>query len=579
MNIPLASKLLVAVRIRPLTSKESSKISNKEIAKVVDSQTVMIYDPTDDYFEDILRKERKREKIYNFDHVFGDRDSQIDIFNSCVKDQIEAAMNGYNATVFAYGATGAGKTYTMMGTESKPGIMYLTLNTIFQRISDKSKIDGGKYKISISYLEIYNEKIRDLLVNKSENLELQEDPTKGVLVAGISYVSIQSLQKTIQLLRKGNRNRIQESTGANVTSSRSHAVLQIFISYKSADRTMRFSKLSLIDLAGSERASETLNRGMRMIEGANINRSLLALGNCINSLSDSSPKKQDYVNYRDSKLTRLLKDSLGGNCKTCMIANISPFIDHFEETINTLKYASRARHIKTKLAQKSDSYAAILNEFQQSHSSKVFSSEHTLVVSDPISSEPIPPKNENFEELKNYALQLKRSGLPRAITLQKLRNQKDLLCAQNVNFEHSKHHRNLIDEINELEKIENKMHSQINEIKYSLEQLKNQEVKLNNEIQQGVLIEKDRFYRHILKLFNAYNKIVQKQELVLKNVGMNHFQDIVENKNVVSRISAEYLENSSAKSSKLLPDINDTKQQKKDSSILSFKLFSRKKFK
>lgn len=214
----------------------------------------MIYDPTDDYFEDILRKERKREKVYTFDHVFGDKDGQTDIFNSCVKNQIEAAMSGYNATVFAYGATGAGKTYTMMGTETKPGIMYLTLNTIFQRISDKSNNDGGKYKISISYLEIYNEKIRDLLINKSENLELQEDPSKGVLVAGISYVSIQSLAKTIKLLRKGNRNRIQESTGANVTSSRSHAVLQIFISHKSTDKGMRFSKLSLIDLAGSGNA-------------------------------------------------------------------------------------------------------------------------------------------------------------------------------------------------------------------------------------------------------------------------------------------------------------------------------------
>ncbi|KAJ3311297.1 Kinesin-like protein kif19 [Boothiomyces sp. JEL0838] len=532
----------------------------------------MIYDPTDDYFEDILRKERKREKVYTFDHVFGDKDGQTDIFNSCVKNQIEAAMSGYNATVFAYGATGAGKTYTMMGTETKPGIMYLTLNTIFQRISDKSNNDGGKYKISISYLELYNEKIRDLLINKSENLELQEDPSKGVLVAGISYVSIQSLSKTIKLLRKGNKNRIQESTGANVTSSRSHAVLQIFISYKSTDKGMRFSKLSLIDLAGS---------------GANINRSLLALGNCINSLSDTSPKKQDYVNYRDSKLTRLLK--------TCMIANISPFVDHFEETINTLKYASRARNIKTKLALKSESYAAILTEFQQSHSSKIFSSNHTLVESTTMEeNHPAPPKIESFDQLKSYAIQLKKSGIQRAISLQKLRNQKDLLCAQNVNFEHSKHHRNLIEEINELEQQENKINGQINEIKINLEQLKSQSDEssnieftdfltsmdhINSEIQQGVSIEKDKFYRHILKLFNAYNKIVQKQELILKNVGMNYFQDIADNKAIIGRISAEYLDNTTSKANGMFPSIIDTKPQKKSSSILSFKLFSRKKFK
>ncbi|KAJ3275760.1 Kinesin-like protein kif19 [Terramyces sp. JEL0728] len=581
MQIPQASKLRVAVRIRPLTTKERAKISNKEIAK-----TIMIYDPTDDFFEGILRKERKREKVYNFDFVFGEQDTQGDIFEMCVKEQIEAAMNGYNATVFAYGATGAGKTYTMMGTESKPGIMYLTLNTIFQKISDKSKGDLGKYKISISYLEIYNEKIRDLLVNKSENLELQEDSTKGVLVAGISYLSIQSLSKTIQVLRKGNRNRIQESTGANVTSSRSHAILQIFISHKSPDKVMRFSKLSLIDLAGS---------GMRMIEGANINKSLLALGNCINSLSDSSPKKQDYINYRDSKLTRLLKDSLGGNCKTCMIANISPFVDHFEETLNTLKYASRARNIKTKLTQKAESYSAILNEFQLSYSSKTFSSDHTLLVSDPDQSVSDPTQLDTFQEMKAHALQLKKMGVERAITVQKLRNQKDLLWSQNVNFEHSKQHKTLVEEIHVLEKEENKMLHQINEIKANLECTKNQSeeftnleytdflialdsnkllnLEINDETQKGILIEKDRFYRHILKLFNAYNKIIQKQEIVLKNVGMNHFQDIMDNKHIISKITAEYLEIPVLKQPRLLPDIMHSKPRKPYSSILEFNVY------
>ncbi|KAI8850137.1 kinesin motor domain-containing protein [Chytridium lagenaria] len=154
-------------------------------------------------------------------------------------------------------------------------------------------------------------------------------------------------------LRKGNRMRTQEATGANEVSSRSHAVLQVLVGHredsKDGHTTERFGKLSMIDLAGSERAADTKNRGMRMIEGANINRSLLALGNCINALGESG-KKAKYVNFRDSKLTRLLKDSLGGNCRTVMIANISPAASNFEETMNTLKYASRARSIKTKVS-------------------------------------------------------------------------------------------------------------------------------------------------------------------------------------------------------------------------------------
>jgi hypothetical protein len=169
-------------------------------------------------------------------------------------------------------------------------------------------------------------------------------------------------------LRKGNRNRSQEPTGANEVSSRSHAILQVLISSSSTDsngpKIEKFSKLSMIDLAGSERAAETNNRGQRMIEGANINRSLLALGNCINALIDG--KRGKYVNYRDSKLTRLLKDSLGGNCRTVMISNISPASSKFDETLNTLKYASRARNIKNKISQqvKIEEYSNAVNQMR-----------------------------------------------------------------------------------------------------------------------------------------------------------------------------------------------------------------------
>jgi kinesin family protein 18/19 len=325
----------------------------------------MVYDPNEYFLEDILRKERPREKVYYFDRVFGFDATQQDVFQS-VECQVDAVLNGFNATVFCYGATGAGKTHTMMGMESDPGVMALTLQSLFQKIAFLK--DKGKYKISISYLEIYNEKIRDLLTDTSDHLELQEDPLRGVVVSGITYMSTPNPESILELLQKGNKNRIQEATGANETSSRSHAILQVYVSFKSVDQKTRFSKLSLIDLAGSERAIQTNNRGIRMLEGANINRSLLALGNCINSLVDSG-KREAYVNYRDSKLTRLLKDSLGGNCRTVMIANISPASSNFEETLNTLKYASRARNIKTKVTQQlSESYLTALQEFKNDFS-------------------------------------------------------------------------------------------------------------------------------------------------------------------------------------------------------------------
>jgi kinesin family protein 18/19 len=321
----------------------------------------MVYDPYDYFMEDVLRKGKQREKIFRFDRVFGHDATQKQVYE-CVECQVDAVLNGFNATVFAYGSTGTGKTFTMMGTEDEPGVMALTLESLFDKIDC---LKNGKYRISISYLEIYNEKIRDLLTGKNDYLELQEDQVRGVVVSGISYMSAANPQAILALLRKGNKNRIQEATGANETSSRSHAILQVYVSFKSVDNKTRFSKLSLIDLAGSERAIQTNNRGLRMLEGANINRSLLALGNCINSLVDIG-KKEGYVNYRDSKLTRLLKDSLGGNCRTIMIANISPAASNFEETMNTLKYASRARNIKTKISQQlSESYLTALQEFKE----------------------------------------------------------------------------------------------------------------------------------------------------------------------------------------------------------------------
>jgi hypothetical protein len=238
----------------------------------------------------------------------------------------------------------------MIGTQQDPGIMVRVMSDLFVHSTQQGKQQGVLYKVSVSFLEVYNENIRDLLSDAEEYLDLREDPIKGPVVAGITEVEASSGDEIMSLLHQGNAKRSQAATAANEVSSRSHAVLQVLV--EGRDRApgvvanIKVGKLSLVDLAGSERAANTKNTGARLVEGANINRSLLALGNCINALGEKG-NKGNFVPYRDSKLTRLLKDSLGGNCRTVMIANISSSESSFEETLNTLKYANRAKNIKT----------------------------------------------------------------------------------------------------------------------------------------------------------------------------------------------------------------------------------------
>jgi kinesin family protein 18/19 len=243
--------------------------------------------------------------------------------------------------------------------------MFRTLHDLFIEISRHSK--DLMYQVSMSYLEIYNELIRDLLSPSNGFLELREDAKGGVQVAGISELVAETPQEVMYMLHKGNKERTQEPTKANKTSSRSHAVLQVNIKQRNKVRVqsqeIRLGKLYMIDLAGSERAAQTQNTGKRMVEGAHINRSLLALGNCINALSEKGSTK--YVNYRDSKLTRILKDALGGNSKTVMIAHVSPASIHFEESRNTLVYADRAKYIRTKLRRNVIDVTYHISQYQQ----------------------------------------------------------------------------------------------------------------------------------------------------------------------------------------------------------------------
>lgn len=294
---------------------------------------------------------RVKDQTFGFDRIFDENVTQGEVYEATTRSLLDSVLDGYNATVFAYGATGCGKTHTITGTAQAPGIIFMTMQELFERIGETT--DEKVTEITLSYLEIYNETIRDLLMPKETRggLMLREDANQAVSVSGLSSHHPQNVEQVMEMIMRGNECRTMSPTEANATSSRSHAVLQINVAQKDRNADINephtMATLSIIDLAGSERASATKNRGERLIEGANINRSLLALGSCINALCD--PRKRNHVPYRNSKLTRLLKFSLGGNCKTVMIVCVSPSSQHFDETQNTLRYANRAKNIQTKV--------------------------------------------------------------------------------------------------------------------------------------------------------------------------------------------------------------------------------------
>ncbi|KFB51558.1 AGAP006803-PA-like protein [Anopheles sinensis] len=345
-------KIKVAVRVRPFNDQEKEK-NPRNIIKVLDKSTLM-FDPDEDedefFFHGVKQTHRditkrvKKKLTMEYDDVFDNTATNADIHEACTKPLVQSVMNGYNCSVFVYGATGAGKTHTMLGNENCPGITFLTMKELFREIDALS--DVRKFDIGISYLEVYNELVMNLLT-KSGPLKLRED-ANGVVVSGLVLKQIHSANELLDLLALGNRNRTQHPTDANAESSRSHAIFQVHIRMvEKKTGQKRTVKLSMIDLAGSERAASTKGLGARFKEGANINKSLLALGNCINKLADGLK----HIPYRDSNLTRILKDSLGGNCQTVMIANISPSSLTYDDTYNTLKYASRAKKIRTTVRQ------------------------------------------------------------------------------------------------------------------------------------------------------------------------------------------------------------------------------------
>ncbi|KAI1313991.1 kinesin motor domain-containing protein [Xylaria venustula] len=418
---PGASSITVVVRVRPFTIREAAQIQRhddgtiflgdgslagapapklkqsgiRSVIKVIDDRC-LVFDPPEDnpvhkFSRSVVPNGKKvKDQTFAFDRIFDDNTTQTEVYEATTKGLLDSVLDGYNATVFAYGATGCGKTHTITGTPQMPGIIFLTMQELFEKINDCS--DEKHTEITLSYLEIYNETIRDLLVpgGSKQGLMLREDSNQAVTVQGLTSHHPKDVQEVMDMIVLGNEYRTVSPTDANATSSRSHAVLQINIAQKDRNAAVNephtMATLSIIDLAGSERASATKNRGERLIEGANINKSLLALGSCINALCD--PRKKAHVPYRNSKLTRLLKFSLGGNCKTVMIVCVSPSSAHFDETQNTLRYANRAKNIQTKVTRnvfnvnrhvkdflvKIDEQMALINELkaQQKDAEQIF---------------------------------------------------------------------------------------------------------------------------------------------------------------------------------------------------------------
>ena len=323
----------VAVRVRPQSEREV-EAQSVPVVDVISESEVLVRETLSSSV-DYLRANRLKTRQFAFDSAFGRESSQHDVYSASAANLVTGVASfRYNATCFCYGATGAGKTYTMLGTEHCPGVMLLALRDLYTRLGRTGA------SVTISFIEIYNEQVRDLLSSSNKELVLREDPRKGVTVSGMTELKADSVDGVMEFLHQGNGRRTTEPTNKNATSSRSHAILQVMVESPNSGCV---SKLSMIDLAGSERTLSSESRTARSAEGAHINKSLLALSGCISSLVEG----RKHIPYRDSKLTQLLKDSLGGSCQTAMIANVSPSHLAFSDTSNTLHWASRAKQIRS----------------------------------------------------------------------------------------------------------------------------------------------------------------------------------------------------------------------------------------
>ncbi|KAM9569520.1 kinesin-like protein KIF13B isoform 3-T3 [Salvelinus alpinus] len=370
------SNVKVAVRVRPMNRREKD-LNTKCIVDMEGNQTILHPGGGN------LGKgdSRNQTKTFAYDYCFWSMDEsekdkfagQDVVFQCLGESLLHNAFQGYNACIFAYGQTGSGKSYTMMGSVDSPGLIPRLCSSLFDRTLLEQR-EGEGFTIEVSYMEIYNEKVRDLLDPKGSRqaLRVREHKVLGPYVDGLSRLAVASYKDIESLMSEGNKSRTVAATNMNEESSRSHAVFNIILTHtlkdlQSGTSGEKVSKLSLVDLAGSERAAKTGATGERMKEGSNINKSLTTLGLVISALAEQGcgKNKTKFVPYRDSVLTWLLKDSLGGNSRTAMVATVSPAADNYDETLSTLRYADRAKSIVNHAVVNEDPNARIIRELRE----------------------------------------------------------------------------------------------------------------------------------------------------------------------------------------------------------------------
>uniref|UniRef100_A0A665WE68 Kinesin family member 13Bb n=1 Tax=Echeneis naucrates TaxID=173247 RepID=A0A665WE68_ECHNA len=370
------SNVKVAVRVRPMNRREKD-LKTKCVVEMEGNQTVL--------HPAIINinngDPRNQPKTFAYDYCFWSMDEsekdkfagQDVVFQCLGESLLDNAFMGYNACIFAYGQTGSGKSYTMMGSAEQPGLIPRLCSSLFSRTVQEAR-EGESFTVEVSYMEIYNEKVRDLLDPKGSRqaLRVREHKVLGPYVDGLSRLAVASYKDIESLMSEGNKSRTVAATNMNEESSRSHAVFNIILTHtlmdlQSGTTGEKVSKLSLVDLAGSERAAKTGASGERLKEGSNINKSLSTLGLVISALADqgAGKNKSKFVPYRDSVLTWLLKDSLGGNSRTAMVATISPAADNYDETLSTLRYADRAKSIVNHAVVNEDPNARIIRELRE----------------------------------------------------------------------------------------------------------------------------------------------------------------------------------------------------------------------
>ena len=580
-------RVKVSIRVRPFNEDEKKLDDSTPIEKIDKMNNTMII------------KRDFDKKNFSFDNIFPMDTSQISVFDITSKEVVNSVLKGYNGTIFAYGQTGSGKTYTMVGNfennETK-GIIPRSFDYIFNEIK---KDKEHKYNIKISFIQIYLETIQDLLEPLNKEIRIREDPEYGVYLEGVQWIQVNSTTECSKIFKIGEKNRVTESTMMNTYSSRSHAILiakiekNIILSKEKilelskesnekikAERVMTNSFLYLVDLAGSERVKKSKAVNMRLEEAKKINYSLLILGNCIQSLTETKPT---YIAYRDSKLTRLLQESLGGNAKTSLIVTISPSGYNTDETISSLNFALRAMKVQNKpIINRSVDYQALCIKLQEDLDK--LNDEYTELKIN------YDKLEEKYEKLKNGEtfIEIQKKNIQNNLIIIDSKNNNNInINSKKAKNQNNKNNNNKLEiEIKKLEEYyKNMMKNKEEEYEKSLKEIENillkneeiskknmelkKEIEINKESINDLIKEKQDLMNTISDLTNKLNYEKESKEIKTKEEHKKELDklfsqiEILENK-IIPLENSNTLNNDSILSikSKIFKEINKLKEEK-----------------